>query len=192
MNNAANVTAGKPKIGGAISRAPVGTTLPTDATSDLDNAFVSLGYISEDGLSNDSAIVSESIKAWGGDNVLDVQTDRSDRFSFTSIEALNVEVLKMFFGKDNVTGSLATGITVKANTQELGEYSYVIDMILKGGVLKRVVISNGKIVETGEVVYKNNEPVGYPFTIAGHPDSAGNTHYEYIKSAASSTTGGNT
>ena len=46
MADAKNVTAAKPKVGGAVWRAPLGTTLPTDAKTALDKAFKSLGYIS--------------------------------------------------------------------------------------------------------------------------------------------------
>ena len=35
MANAKNVTAAKPKVGGAVHRAPLGTPLPTDAKSEL-------------------------------------------------------------------------------------------------------------------------------------------------------------
>ena len=52
MADVKNVTAGKPKVGGAIFRAPLGTTLPTDATTNLDAAFKALGYCSDDGLTN--------------------------------------------------------------------------------------------------------------------------------------------
>ena len=52
MADAKNVTAAKPKVGGAVWRAPLGTTLPTDAKTALDKAFKSLGYISSDGLTN--------------------------------------------------------------------------------------------------------------------------------------------
>ena len=52
MADAKNVTAAKPKVGGAVWRAPLGTTLPTDAKTALDKAFKSLGYISGDGLTN--------------------------------------------------------------------------------------------------------------------------------------------
>ena len=45
-NNASNVTAAKPKIGGAIYMAPTGTELPTDAETALNAAFVNLGFVS--------------------------------------------------------------------------------------------------------------------------------------------------
>lgn len=51
MANASNVTTGKPKKGGAIFRAPAGTTLPTDATTALNAKFVCLGYCGEDRVS---------------------------------------------------------------------------------------------------------------------------------------------
>ena len=38
-NSVSNVTAGKPKVGGSLFRAPAGTDLPDDATTALDTAF---------------------------------------------------------------------------------------------------------------------------------------------------------
>lgn len=181
MANSANVTAAKPKVGGAVYVAQVGTDLPTDAISELNYEFRSLGYISEDGLTNENSPESEDIQAWGGDVVLNVQTSKPDTFSFKLIEGLNVDVLKFVYGDDNVTGDLDTGITVKANSKEPEERSLVIDMILKGGVLKRIVVPRGKVSEIGEIVYSDSESVGYEVTVSAFPDEAENTHYEYIQ-----------
>ena len=116
MANASNVTTGKPQKGGAIFRAPAGTTLPTDATTALNAKFVCLGYCGEDGLTNANSPKSDNIKAWGGDTVLTYQSSKDDTFAFVLIEALNPDVLKAVYGDDNVTGTLETGITVKANS----------------------------------------------------------------------------
>ena len=43
MSNSSHVTTAKPKVGGAIYSAPLGTELPTDATTALNTAFKSLG-----------------------------------------------------------------------------------------------------------------------------------------------------
>ena len=186
MSNAQNVTTAKPKVGGAIWSAPSGTTLPTNAITELDAAFKSLGYISEDGLINANTPESENIKAWGGDTVANVQTSKEDTFSFTLIEATNVNVLKEIYGDDNVSGTLETGISIKANNKELEEHVLVVDMVLKGGILKRVVIPSGKVSEVGEISYVDNEAVGYETTVQAIPDTEGNTHYEYIQKPSGS------
>jgi hypothetical protein len=176
----ANVTAGKPAIGGAVHRAPLGTALPTSATAALGADFKALGYISEDGLTNSDSRDSESVKAWGGDTVLNVLTSREDTFRFTLIESLNMDVLKMVYGDDNVFGDKESGITIKANSNCDTEAVYVIDMILKDDVVKRIVIPDARVSEVGDISYKDAEATGYETTLTCMPDSDGNTHYEYI------------
>lgn len=178
-NNSGNVTAGKPATTGAIFCAPVGTTLPTDAKTALNSAFKCLGYASEDGLTNDNGPESDNVKAWGGDTVLALQTSKEDTFGFKLIEAMNVDVLKVIYGSDNVEGTLETGITVKANADAAEEYAWVFEMILKGGILHRIVVPKASVTELGTINYVDSDAVGYEVTITAVPDAAGNTHYEY-------------
>lgn len=184
MSNAENVTTGKPKIGGAIYRAPVGTTLPTDAKTALDETFKAMGYLSEDGLTNSNSPDTEAVKAWGGDTVIVVQNGKDDTFHGTFIEALNTEVLKMVYGDKNVSGDIKTGITIKANADEAESYAYVIEMVMKNKTLKRMVLPSAKVSEVGDVTYSDGDVVGYEVTLNAAPDKDGNTHYEYIVSSA--------
>lgn len=179
--NSSNVSAAKPKIGGAIYSAPIGTVLPTDATTVLETAFKSLGYISKDGLSNEDKRESEDITAWGGDVVDSAQKGKSDTFKYTLIEALNPDVLKEVYGQNNVSGDLTSGITVKSNSKDLPERSYVIEMIMKNNAIKRIVIPKAKVSEVGEIKYADDDVAGYETTLKAFPDANGDTHIEYIK-----------
>lgn len=186
-NTVENVSFGKPKVSGAIYRGLLGEglTLPTDATTDLDSDFKCLGYVSEDGLTNSTENSDDGIKAWGGDTVLITDDARKDTFKFKLIEILNEDVLKAVYVDDNVTVAAATttkpkSITIQANNKEQPECCWVVEMLLRDGNPKRIVIPKGKITEIGDIVYKDDEAVGYDLTISADADSNGNTHYEYM------------
>ena len=178
-NTASNVTAGKPKIGGAIYIAPLETALPDDTSDEL-TGFTCLGYVSEDGVTNDNSPESDTVKAWGGDTVLSLQTDRPDSFSFELIEVLNKDVLGVVYGENNVTVDGNGNITVKATAEQLLGHSWVIDMIVRDGRAKRIVIPNGTVSSVSTITYADNAAVGYGLTINDVPDEDGVYHYEYI------------
>lgn len=178
--DAIKVSAAKPKKAGAIYYGPLTATLPTDTTGTL-TGFTELGYASEDGVVNTNGPSSDKVKAWGGDTVLSFQSDKPDEFKMTLIEALNEDVLKVIYGSKNVTGTLSSGMTVKANSDDPEVYAWVIDMVLKGGVAKRIVIPRASVSAMEDITYKDDEAIGYGITLTAVPDAAGNTHYEYIK-----------
>lgn len=180
MSDTKNVSAAKPKIGGAVWVAKLGTTLPTDAKSDLDTAFKSLGYCSDDGLTNSNSPETDNQKAWGGQNVLTMLTSKEDTFGFKLIESLNIDVLKTVYGEENVKGDLENGITIASKNEEPEQFSWVFEMILKGNILKRVVVPCASISEIADITYKDDEAIGYECTISAVPDEKDISHYEYI------------
>ena len=187
-NTVSNVSVGKPKIAGAIYMAAAGTTLPTDTESSL-SSYTALGYVSDDGVTNTNSPEADTVKAWGGDTVLTLLTAKPDQFKFTLIEALNADVLKAVYGSTNVSGALSTGLTVHANSKQIAACVWVIDMILTNNAVKRIVIPEGQLAELGDIVYKDDEAIGYEITINALPSTAlsGDTHVEYIKAATPGT-----
>lgn len=181
LNNTKYINAGKPKLGGAIFNAPLGTALPTDSTSALAAAYKCVGFITEDGVSNNMNRTTNDVKAWGGDTVMRIQTGFSDDFSFSMLQSNDAEALAAVFGTGNVSGTLETGMTVTINSSDVPNRVWVIDMVLKDGGTKRIVIPNGSPTMSGEIKYSDQDAIGYPITVAALPDATGNTHYEYTK-----------
>lgn len=183
-NDAAKVLVARPKVSGAIFSAPLGSTLPTDASATLDAAFVGLGYASEDGVEASYERASEEIREWGGKIVKNPQTDVTDTYGVTLIQSGSPDVLKEVYGDSNVTVTAATPssgelISVSANGEPLPAKSYVFDMI-DGVAKRRVVIPNGQITATEATSFQRGAVVAYPITITAFPDETGVTHYEYL------------
>ena len=192
-NDAKKVAAGKPKVGGALYWAPAGTTLPTDASTELDAAFKCLGYVNEDGFQNSTERETEDVYAWGGDKVLVLEDKTNDSFTYVLIECTNEDVLKHVYGSDNVTvtagDATATPPTPKkiaidvASREELEEGVFVAEILLRKGI-KRIVVPRGVVKEVGEIDYTDTDAVGYETTLDALQVVEGGKsvyHHEYIE-----------
>lgn len=183
--SALNVAVGKPnlEVSGGVLWAPAGSTRPTDPTTALDAAYVPLGYVGEDGVTESAERSTEEIFAWGGVKVRTVQTQYSGSLSFVLIESRRAEALKFVFGEDNVTE--ATGvITVKRNATPLPHGQLVIDM-KDGDAARRLDAGLAQVTEVGDITYVDGEAISYEVTVSIDPDADGNTLVEYIEAADS-------
>jgi len=148
----------------------------------LAEAFVELGYASEEGITNTVETESTAVKAWGGDEVLNEITSRSEGFSFKLIET-SLATLKEVYGADNVTED-ESGFAVLHNARAIAERIHIYEIIMGAGQVKRIVVPRVKTKELGDIVYNGTDPVGYELTLAALPDAEGNTAYEYFAQMA--------
>lgn len=181
--NAKNVTTGKPKITGAVFNAPIGTAIPTDATTALNEAFVCVGHITEDGVENSQELSTTPIKVWGGLVVYNPLNEFNDNFSFAMAEALNVNAMKAYYGDDNVTDNNGN-ITVKVGAHDMPERIWVIENVLRNGRARRLVLPNAQVMEREPITYKDDEVLAYGITLSAMQDDSGETHYEYTEAAS--------
>ena len=188
--SSANVTFSKPGTSanksGYIWVAPLGTTVPTDATTELNPAFVGLGYLSEDGLTEPAAYeAGDAIVAAGGDTVAQADPTFSKTWTGTCIEALNEDLIKVAYGYSNVTVKAATSsadgsITVKEQASELEHHVIVIDEMLKGGRKRRNVMADATFLITGDISHVHTALVNFEFTINAYPTATYPAQTQYI------------
>lgn len=186
-NEVTNVSVGKPKAGGAVFVAPITAVPPLDAVTPLDELFENVGYCSEDGLTNSVSTDSTSIKAWGGDEVLNIQTSRSETFSFAMIET-NEAALKQIYGEDNVSID-GTSLSILHNSKLKVSHVWIFEILLTNDRIKRIVVPSGKITSVDDIAYKDGEAIKYGVTLSALPDTSGNTAYEFIAEIVGDTEG---
>lgn len=182
-NNVAEVLAANPKITGGFNSAPLGSTLPTSSSGALDVAFVPLGYIGEDGVTETPNRSTTDVNAWGGDLVAVLQEKFDITIKLNFLQALNADVKKAVFHKDNVTvtpatTSSGTEIKVLHNAKLLETRSWVIESFYEAASM-RLVMPRGRITEVGDIKYSHKELTMYEATLRLFPDENGNHAYEY-------------
>lgn len=187
--SSANVTFSKPGTSanksGYIWVAPLGTAVPTDATTELDEAFVGLGYLSEDGLTEPASFEpGDDIVAAGGDTVAQADPTFSKTWTGTCIEALNEDLLKVAYGSANVTVTPANttdgSITIKEQAGDIEHHVIVIDEMLKGGRKRRNVMADATFLITGDITHVHTALVNFEFTINAYPTATQPAQTQYI------------
>ena len=163
--------------------APLGTALPTSSSTALNAAFIPLGYIGEDGVTETPNRSTTDVNAWGGDLVAVLQDKFDITVKLNFIQALDPEVKKVVFHQANVTvtnPTTTTGTEIKVlhNAKLLETRSWVIESFYQAAAI-RLVIPRARITEVGDIKYSHKEITMYEATLRLFPDSSGNHAYEY-------------
>ena len=166
-------------VTGGVYYGPVGTALPTATATALNVAFVEVGYLSEDGITQAVGTSTEDIKAWQLAAVVrTVETEHTLTYAFTLLET-NPNTLSLVAG-----GNYAAGVA-QLKPGAMPHKAYVFD-ILDGTSKVRIVVPDGQITEVGDVTFANGEAIMYPLTVTCMADSSGVKSYTYYSTAGAS------
>ena len=179
-NNQANVSSAKGVKGGYIFSAPVGTSLPTDIKTQLDQAFKCLGFISEDGYVESINEDDDDINDMNGDVMDSTNSKRVESAQLTLAE-IKAATLKRQYGDANVTDENGI-ITVKHNADSHDVFAYVLELVLKNGRRWRKVVPKGKSSELDDLTIASSELCQRALTMKYLTDEQGNTCYDYYES----------
>jgi len=180
-NSTANVSKTKFVQGGYFFSAPIGTTVPTDYNTALDAAFVNVGYVSKDGVSEDISSSSSSETDANGDVIWVGSSERTETIKLKLVE-IRKDSLAEIYGHSNVTTD-TTKKMLTANHKNGGHDAriYVLELLLEDGRKWRQVIHNGTVTEVGTLSLASTELAGREITITAATNAAGVSVTDFIQ-----------
>lgn len=152
-------------ITGDIYIAPVGTALPTNVTSPLNAAFVKVGHVTTDALTEALAVTSEKIRSWqkkGG--VRSVVTEYDWTWQFVAMES-SATVMELFYGgatTATVGGVSTTTIPIDIESVEKAMVIQIID----GDIITRYALEVVEISDRGDATHNGSDATGYDLTVS--------------------------
>jgi len=170
-------------ITGELFVAPLGTTRPTSSSSMLDPAYVGLGYVSEDGVTEAHEDSVENLTAW--QNATIVRAVRSESvmtLACTLIETKG-ELLELFHPGGEIEVVSAGQWKLEVPTPTVDRRQFVLNVV-DGTKILRIDVGNGEVTSRGEITYASSDAIGYQITITCYPDSDGNLCVKYSNDAA--------
>jgi hypothetical protein len=182
-NSTTNVVVGKPLVTGGISVAPLGTTLPVDATTALNVAFIPVGYVTDNGVTKSEKRNTGTIAAWGGDTIAATKKGMDVTVKLSMAELLNKIVQGLIYGDANVVATPATSLKgnllkVTGTSAATPKKIWVIE-VFSDAAKVRVVLPIAKVMDVGDTVFKDDAIAAAEATIQAFPDSTGAYFYTY-------------
>lgn len=148
-------------VDGIISTGAFGTAAaPTSATSVLGAGWVDLGYASEDGVTETTEQSTTVLRAWQkAKKVRTLIEEGTVRYQLTLIQT-NKDTVAFYYG-----GTVDTdGAIVVDPSKERPVIAFNLDVI-DGDDIIRAYAPESQVVEVGDQVYANGEPIGYEVTV---------------------------
>lgn len=163
------VTVGKPVDGGCcyvnFSDDPV---YPTDATTALDEGWVSLGDLSDQGFTEGKSISTTSHKCWHGSNVLTTVDDEDNTFSCEFIEVNRPAAAKLRYGDENVEEDATTGeVThIQGVAGKLKSHPLIFEELESNGYKRRTVYRKATVTSFDDVPHQRGSLMLYGMTFS--------------------------
>lgn len=159
---------------GVVSRAPLATAAPTTQATSLNVAFLDVGFISEDGVTQTIPGSGDAtgIPVWqGGATVRTIRSASEDlpTIQFTMVETKAVS-LETYYNA-TVTATATEGSLVYNSAATRTHYSWVFDYV-DGSELERIYVPDGLVVEVGDRVWVSDDAVKYDVTVEAQLSTA--------------------
>lgn len=151
-------------ITGNVWVAPVGTALPVDVTTALNAAFVEVGHISEDALTESLEITTELLRTWQrpiGIRTLTTEVNWTFQFAMLETSPLNLELY--YGGAQTTTGSGVATTAIPAWPTATAK-AMVIE-IIDGNIITRFALPKVEIGEREEIEHINTAGTAYGVTV---------------------------
>lgn len=154
-------------VTGDVAFAAPGSTLPANSVDPLAGAYRSVGYISEDGITESYDEDTETIQAWQfGTIVRRIASSSEAQFEFTMIETTK-NSLETYYKNSTITGTPgAYAMKVRPPGSDIKIYTF---LVVDGDKTERIVLPSAEVTERGEVVRVSTDAVGYPVTVTAYP-----------------------
>lgn len=183
--NVSNAFVANPIDTGVLFSAPVGSTLPTDASTTIASPFLANdhGAVGEDGFSVSPTRSSKDIKMFGGGLFIDVQDEYTETVKIVLLEEDNDAVIKSTFGDANVTTTAATSTkgtlrTIYHTDDVLPIKAWVVQA-KSGDKRKRFVIEKARVSEVAEIKNVHNDTTRSELTLKVFKGTNGKYVTEY-------------
>ena len=176
------MTAPSPPVTGGIYRAPKGTALPTDTTTALNAAFLSLGSVDDNGVTLKIDRPTTRKFAWGGALVAALQEHYAASLTFNLYQILDPDVLQAVHGDANVTVTPPTSTVGTLTSTTLNPTLPTYSAWVVAGFYQltglRLALPNARITQVGDIKFTHKDLAAIPVTVDCLPDNNGNLIYQ--------------
>jgi hypothetical protein len=173
----------RPSDGGVFFRAPLGTTLPTNATAPLNALFMDHGWLGEDGITVMVNRDTTDHYAFGSDLVKTTQDNYKEQLQLTLLES-DPDVFETVFGPGvtlTVDGGGNRLMKVEHRSAQLPLSAFVVEVI-DGNKIRRLVVQEGRVTTVDDLNYVHSDLLAYTITVDCYKPATGNPEavVEYI------------
>lgn len=149
---------------GAIWKAPVGSTAPTDSTTALAGAWLNLGYVSN-GFEITQELKTKEIEVWQSlEIVRQIATGLSRTVQFEAVESNNQTVALAFNGATITAGTAGAYTMSVPSSYQQTEFALVLDAT-DGTTSMRVYIPRAVLNAVPKITAGREDAITYNFEI---------------------------